>query len=92
MRSNLVPVSYRHKIKSAPSGFPTGVGNMGEYYAPLGGGSSTFDGGNLSQCMGRAWGGFRKIYVKEFIYSKVAGYRPTNLLKMNFFTHIFQGS
>ena len=54
MMSNLVPVSDRHKIKSAPSGFLTGVENMEEGCAPpCGGGFSKFDAGDLSQCMGR---------------------------------------
>ena len=45
MMSNLVPVSDRHKIKSAPSGFPTGVGNMGEGYASLEGFLQNLTGG-----------------------------------------------
>ena len=40
MMSTLVPVSDRHKIKSAPSGFPAGVENMGEGCAPSWGGGT----------------------------------------------------
>ena len=55
-RDRSPPISY------LPTGFATGVENMG--------GSSKFDGGNLSQYMGGAWGGLKfcqKIPVKEFI-------------------------
>ena len=60
------------------AGFPTGVENMVWGLKLIHEGSM----GDLKR--------YQKIPMKEFIYSKAAGYKPANLLKIDFFTYIFQ--
>ena len=63
-----------------------------------GGGSSKFDGGGgLSQNMGGVWGQLKMLLkntcegVQLIVNFPAIGCKPPSLLKMNFFTHIFQG-
>ena len=75
-------------------GFRQVLRTWGVVSHPLEGGSSKFGGGRLKSIHGGAWGGLKccqKYLWRSSFDSKVAGYKPANLAKMNFFTYIFQG-
>ena len=74
------------RVKSLRTGaeFSTGVENM---VVVGGGGSSKFDGVGISQYMG----GLQILLKNTYGGVHLQACKPANLLKVNFFTHIFQG-